>query len=164
MQKYLFFREGQWLDMAIKYSSHEWRRHLQEVQIMIMSSPAFPSWSSRIYVVTWMYLCLQAIAAWEEVARLIQKRELLLCKLEDFEREAPDPSRFFQRGRSDAQNNEFWPLKYACTDLEIIFWINNIYFFIHLFIYLWKWAFCFSVYNTHTRHSKILKTKNNYVK
>ncbi|KAK7149749.1 hypothetical protein R3I94_009151 [Phoxinus phoxinus] len=61
--------EGRRLDMAIKYSSHEYRDHLQE-----------------------------AIAAWEEAARLIQKRELLLSRLEDFEREASDPNRFFQRG------------------------------------------------------------------
>ncbi|CAM4564854.1 unnamed protein product [Leuciscus chuanchicus] len=61
--------EGQRLDMAIKYSSHEYRDHLQE-----------------------------AIAAWEEAARLILKRELLLSRLEDFEREASDPNRFFQRG------------------------------------------------------------------
>lgn len=61
--------EGQRLDMAIKYSSHEYRDHLQE-----------------------------AIAAWEEAAHLIQKRELLLSRLEDFEREASDPNRFFQRG------------------------------------------------------------------
>lgn len=36
--------------------------------------------------------------AWEQAARLIQQRELLLSKLEDFEREASDPSRFFQQG------------------------------------------------------------------
>ncbi|XP_016141384.1 coiled-coil domain-containing protein 87-like [Sinocyclocheilus grahami] len=65
----LLLPEGQRLDMAIKYSSHEYRNHLQE-----------------------------AIAAWEQAARLIQKRELLLSKLEDFEREASDPNRFFQRG------------------------------------------------------------------
>ncbi|XP_026085076.1 coiled-coil domain-containing protein 87 [Carassius auratus] len=61
--------EGQRLDMAIKYSSHEYRNRLQE-----------------------------AIAAWEQAAGLIQKRELLLSRLEDFEREASDPNRFFQRG------------------------------------------------------------------
>ncbi|XP_016390477.1 coiled-coil domain-containing protein 87-like isoform X1 [Sinocyclocheilus rhinocerous] len=65
----LHLPEGQRLDMAIKYSSHEYRDHLQE-----------------------------AIAAWEQAARLIQKRELLLSRLEDFEREASDPNRFFQRG------------------------------------------------------------------
>lgn len=61
--------EGQRLDMAIKYSSHEYRDHLWE-----------------------------AITAWEQAARLIQQRELLLSRLEDFEREASDPSRFFQQG------------------------------------------------------------------
>ncbi|XP_043092323.1 coiled-coil domain-containing protein 87 isoform X2 [Puntigrus tetrazona] len=65
----LLLPEGQRLDMAIKYSSHEYRDHLQE-----------------------------AIAAWEQAARLIQKRELLLSRLEDFERKASDPNRFFQRG------------------------------------------------------------------
>ncbi|XP_073693855.1 coiled-coil domain-containing protein 87-like [Garra rufa] len=67
--KTLLVPEGQRLDMAIKYSSQEHRDHLQE-----------------------------AIAAWEQAARLIQKRELLLSGLEDFEREASDPNRFFQRG------------------------------------------------------------------
>ncbi len=103
----LLLPEGQRLDMAIKYSSHEYRDHLQEVQIMIMNSTGFPSLSSGIYAVTWMCLCPQAIAAWEQAARLIQKRELLLSRLEDFEREASDPNRFFQRGASEAQNNEF---------------------------------------------------------
>ncbi|XP_050963361.1 coiled-coil domain-containing protein 87 [Labeo rohita] len=65
----LFLPEGQRLDMAIKYSSQEHRDHLQK-----------------------------AIAAWEQAARLIQKRELLLSRLEDFERKASDPNRFFQRG------------------------------------------------------------------
>ncbi|KAL1275725.1 hypothetical protein QQF64_035348 [Cirrhinus molitorella] len=65
----LLLPEGQRLDMAIKYSSQEHRDHLQE-----------------------------AIAAWEQAARLIQKRELLLSRLEDFEKEASDPNRFFQRG------------------------------------------------------------------
>ncbi|KAL0196119.1 hypothetical protein M9458_009691, partial [Cirrhinus mrigala] len=69
----LFLPEGQRLDMAIKYSSQEHRDHLQEV-----------------------------IAAWEQAARLIQKRELLLSRLEDFEREASDPNRFFQRGTPGA--------------------------------------------------------------
>lgn len=45
-----------------------------------------------------MVLCIQAITAWELAARLIQRRELLLSQLEDFEREASDPSRFFQQG------------------------------------------------------------------
>lgn len=53
----LLLPEGQRLDMAIKYSSHEYMDHLQEVQIMIMNSPGFPSLSSRIYVATWMCLC-----------------------------------------------------------------------------------------------------------
>ncbi|XP_048010980.1 coiled-coil domain-containing protein 87 isoform X2 [Megalobrama amblycephala] len=65
----LHLPEGQRLDMAIKYSSHEYRDHLQE-----------------------------AIVAWEQAARLIQKRELLLSRLEDFEREASDPNRFFLQG------------------------------------------------------------------
>lgn len=65
----LHLPEGQRLDMAIKYSSYEHRNNLQE-----------------------------AIAAWEQATRLIQKRELLLSRLEDFEREASDPNRFFQPG------------------------------------------------------------------
>ncbi|ROI15405.1 Coiled-coil domain-containing protein 87 [Anabarilius grahami] len=65
----LHLPEGQRLDMAIKYSSHKYRDHLQE-----------------------------AISAWEQAARLIQKRELLLSRLEGFEREASDPNRFFLQG------------------------------------------------------------------
>lgn len=65
----LHLPEGQRLDMAIKYSSYEHRDHLQE-----------------------------AIAAWEQATCLIQKRELLLSRLEDFEKEASDPNRFFQPG------------------------------------------------------------------
>ncbi|XP_056312352.1 coiled-coil domain-containing protein 87 [Danio aesculapii] len=65
----LHLPEGQRLDMAIKYSSYEHRDHLQE-----------------------------AISAWEQATCLIHKRELLLSRLEDFEREASDPNRFFQPG------------------------------------------------------------------
>ncbi|XP_073724899.1 coiled-coil domain-containing protein 87 isoform X4 [Misgurnus anguillicaudatus] len=65
----LYLPEGQRLDMAIKYSTYEYRDHLPE-----------------------------AIDAWEQAARLIQQRELLLSRLEDFEREASDPCRFFQQG------------------------------------------------------------------
>jgi len=39
--------EGQRLDMAIKYSSHEYRDHLLEVEIMRINSPGFPLQSSR---------------------------------------------------------------------------------------------------------------------
>ncbi len=42
----LLLPEGQRLDMAIKYSSHEYRDHLQEVQRMIMNS----SWLSIIII------------------------------------------------------------------------------------------------------------------
>ncbi|XP_051546470.1 coiled-coil domain-containing protein 87 [Myxocyprinus asiaticus] len=65
----LYLPEGQRIDMAIKYSSQGYRDHLQE-----------------------------AIAAWEQAARLIQQRELLLFKLEEFERAASNPNRFFQQG------------------------------------------------------------------
>lgn len=37
----LHLPEGQRLDMAIKYSSHEYRDHLQEVEIMRMNSSGF---------------------------------------------------------------------------------------------------------------------------
>lgn len=55
-------------------------------------------------------VCPQAIAAWEQAARLIQKRELLLSRLEDFERKASDPNRFFQRGTLGVQTFEIWIL------------------------------------------------------
>ncbi|KAM5170264.1 coiled-coil domain-containing protein 87 [Mantella aurantiaca] len=61
--------EGQRLDMAIKYSSYEYRDRMPE-----------------------------AIRVWEKAVILIQKREKTLAELEMFEREASDPNRFFHRG------------------------------------------------------------------
>ncbi|XP_066525184.1 coiled-coil domain-containing protein 87 isoform X2 [Hoplias malabaricus] len=61
--------ETQRLDMAIKYSSHAYRDKLEE-----------------------------ATASWEQAAKLIQQREFMLSQLEQFERVASDPSRFFQNG------------------------------------------------------------------
>ncbi|XP_018430239.1 PREDICTED: coiled-coil domain-containing protein 87, partial [Nanorana parkeri] len=61
--------EGQRLDMAIKYSSNEYRDRLPE-----------------------------AIRVWEKAVILIQRREKMLAELEIFEREASDPNRFFLRG------------------------------------------------------------------
>ncbi|XP_036431232.1 coiled-coil domain-containing protein 87 [Colossoma macropomum] len=61
--------ETQRLDMAIKYSSHAHRDKLEE-----------------------------ATAAWEQAAQLIQQRERVLSQLEQFEKVASDPSRFFQHG------------------------------------------------------------------
>ncbi|KAL7857867.1 hypothetical protein AOLI_G00179690 [Acnodon oligacanthus] len=57
------------LDMAIKYSSHAYRDKLEE-----------------------------ATAAWEQAAQLIQQRERVLSQLEQFEKVASDPSRFFKHG------------------------------------------------------------------
>ncbi|XP_030629122.1 coiled-coil domain-containing protein 87 [Chanos chanos] len=65
----LYLPESQRLDMAIKYSSQTYKDQLEE-----------------------------ASAAWEHAAQLIQQRELMLSRLELFEREASDPNRFFQRG------------------------------------------------------------------
>ncbi|XP_075065335.1 coiled-coil domain-containing protein 87 [Mixophyes fleayi] len=61
--------EGQRLDMAIKYSSNEYRDRLPE-----------------------------AIEMWEKTTPLIQRREKILAELEMFERTASDPNRFFHRG------------------------------------------------------------------
>ncbi|XP_063783917.1 coiled-coil domain-containing protein 87 [Pseudophryne corroboree] len=61
--------EGQRLDMAIKYSSNDYRDRLPE-----------------------------AITMWEEAVRLIKGREKILAELEMFERTASDPNRFFHRG------------------------------------------------------------------
>lgn len=65
----LHIPEGQRLDMAIKYSSNEYRDRLPE-----------------------------AIRMWEKAVLLIQKREKMLAELEMFEREASDPNRFFDKG------------------------------------------------------------------
>uniref|UniRef100_A0A4W4HMC9 Uncharacterized protein n=1 Tax=Electrophorus electricus TaxID=8005 RepID=A0A4W4HMC9_ELEEL len=67
----LHLSETQRLDMAIKYSS---ATHLQNP------------------------MCPQAIVAWEKATNLIQQREKVLLQLEQFEKVASDPNRFFQRG------------------------------------------------------------------
>ncbi|XP_075712827.1 coiled-coil domain-containing protein 87 isoform X2 [Rhinoderma darwinii] len=61
--------ESQRLDMAIKYSSNEYRDLLQE-----------------------------AIKMWEWAIKLIKRREKILVELEMFEGAASDPNRFFHRG------------------------------------------------------------------
>ncbi|KAA0720945.1 Coiled-coil domain-containing protein 87 [Triplophysa tibetana] len=103
--KALCLPEGQRLDMAIKYSSHEYRDHLRE-----------------------------AITAWEQAARLIRRRELLLSQLEDFEREASDPSRFFQQGyqgssmarMEEANRRENISSQISAVDKELSKIISNI--------------------------------------
>ncbi|XP_028407068.1 coiled-coil domain-containing protein 87-like isoform X2 [Dendronephthya gigantea] len=57
------------LDMAIKYSSETYMESLEEV-----------------------------LQHWETAVKLILAREALIMKLEDFERLASDPNRFFERG------------------------------------------------------------------
>ncbi|KAK2182071.1 hypothetical protein NP493_368g02075 [Ridgeia piscesae] len=47
---------------------------------------------------TYHSLLEQAVDEWERVADLIQQRELLLTRLEKFERLASDPNRFFEKG------------------------------------------------------------------
>ncbi|KAM9311636.1 coiled-coil domain-containing protein 87 [Gastrophryne carolinensis] len=63
--------EDQRLDMAIKYSSEEYRDQLPK-----------------------------AIQVWQKVVKLIQNREKMLVELERFEKDASDPNRFFLRGYS----------------------------------------------------------------
>lgn len=58
------------LDMAIKYSADTYHSLLE-----------------------------QAVDEWERVTDLIQQRELLLTRLEKFERLASDPNRFFEKGQ-----------------------------------------------------------------
>ncbi|XP_061109177.1 coiled-coil domain-containing protein 87 [Conger conger] len=65
----LCFPEGMRQDMALKYSSSTHRDQLQE-----------------------------AIVEWERTAQLIQQRETVLAQLEQFEKDASDPNRFFQQG------------------------------------------------------------------
>uniref|UniRef100_A0A8D2LEJ8 Coiled-coil domain containing 87 n=1 Tax=Varanus komodoensis TaxID=61221 RepID=A0A8D2LEJ8_VARKO len=64
----LHYSEGERLDMAIKYSSSQYYLLLPDI-----------------------------LEAWEEAARLIQDRELLLAELEQFEQTASDPNRLFDR-------------------------------------------------------------------
>ena len=40
----------------------------------------------------------QAIESWERVTEIILQRENLIAKLENFERLASDPNRFFEKG------------------------------------------------------------------
>ncbi|XP_066447484.1 coiled-coil domain-containing protein 87 [Eleutherodactylus coqui] len=61
--------ESQRLDMAIRYSSNDYRDRLQE-----------------------------AIKMWEKAITLIKRREKILAELEIFEGAASDPNRFFHRG------------------------------------------------------------------
>ncbi|XP_064199343.1 coiled-coil domain-containing protein 87 [Anguilla rostrata] len=65
----LCFPDGMRQDMALKYSSNTHRDRLQE-----------------------------AIVEWERTAQLIQQRETVLAQLEQFEKDASDPNRFFQQG------------------------------------------------------------------
>ncbi|KAK1789504.1 hypothetical protein P4O66_015417, partial [Electrophorus voltai] len=71
----LHLSETQRLDMAIKYSSATHRDRLEEVE---HDSPL-------------------AIVAWEKATNLIQQREKVMLQLEQFEKVASDPNRFFQR-------------------------------------------------------------------
>ncbi|XP_051976551.1 coiled-coil domain-containing protein 87 [Xyrauchen texanus] len=101
----LYLPEGQRIDMAIKYSSPGYRDHLQE-----------------------------AISAWEQAAQLIQQRELLLFKLEDFERVASNPNRFFQQGyhgssmarMEEARQREKLNSQISAVDKEIFEIIGHI--------------------------------------
>ncbi|XP_069620412.1 coiled-coil domain-containing protein 87 isoform X2 [Ranitomeya imitator] len=65
----LYVPESQRLDMAIKYSSYEYRDRLQE-----------------------------AIKMWDRAITLIKRREKILAELETFETAASDPNRFFNKG------------------------------------------------------------------
>jgi len=51
-----------------------------------------------VFVVSSISAMTQAVDEWERVADLIQQRELLLTRLEKFERLASDPNRFFEKG------------------------------------------------------------------
>ncbi|KAI1888116.1 hypothetical protein AGOR_G00181730, partial [Albula goreensis] len=65
----LCFPDGMRQDMALKYSANAHRDQLEE-----------------------------AIVEWECIAQLIHQRENVLSQLEQFEKEASDPNRFFQHG------------------------------------------------------------------
>ncbi|KAJ8392363.1 hypothetical protein AAFF_G00077270 [Aldrovandia affinis] len=65
----LCFPDGLRQDMALKYSSDAYRDHINE-----------------------------AIVEWERIGQLIQQRETVLSQLEQFEKDASDPNRFFQHG------------------------------------------------------------------
>ena len=43
---------------------------------------------------------IQVLDLWEKVTRFIEDREKLLSDLENFEREASDPTRFFSKGET----------------------------------------------------------------
>ncbi|XP_072038414.1 coiled-coil domain-containing protein 87-like [Amphiura filiformis] len=68
--------DGLKLDMAIKYSSDEYMNRLEE-----------------------------SIGAWEEASDVILHRESILARLEEFERFASDPDRFFRKGQKGSSVN-----------------------------------------------------------
>ncbi|XP_046358594.2 coiled-coil domain-containing protein 87-like [Haliotis rufescens] len=86
------------LDMAIKYSCNEFFARLDEV-----------------------------MEKWESAADLILKREALMEKLENFERRASDPNRFFEKGHKgssvlrleEARQRSFYYKSIDALDLEI---------------------------------------------
>ena len=43
---------------------------------------------------------MQSLASWEVATEVILERESLMTKLEDFERAASDPNRFFVKGKN----------------------------------------------------------------
>ena len=49
-------------------------------------------------VLIFTFIYLQAIEAWEYGSCLVLKREAYVAQLENFERQASDPNRFFEKG------------------------------------------------------------------
>ena len=53
-------------------------------------------------------LVFQAMDRWEETTDLILEREILLEKLEKFERKASDPNRFFEKNERGSISFFIW--------------------------------------------------------
>ena len=82
------------LDMAIKYSSETYFDKLDEVFSLEFSSL---DQTHFIFFIRSLFL-FQMIVHWEAAVKLILSRENLITRLEDFERFASDPNRFFEKG------------------------------------------------------------------
>ena len=60
-------------------------------------------------------MCVKAVERWEQATDLILRREGLLVKLEQFERSASDPNRFFAK-----DNGQLVSL----GEIQLAYWCN----------------------------------------
>ena len=105
----LHFTMQQSMEMAIKYSSHQYKPHTRKV-CHTSGMQIFTTQFACIhtYLSAKVFLCyhivhdpintIQALNLWENVCNMIEEREGQLEELQIFENTASDPSRFFTKG------------------------------------------------------------------